>query len=133
MKKLVVSTLLLALALGGLTKSLGAADVAATSADTGPNRLVDGVSVADFQAIQVILLESAAAAKEIAIIDAQMIALRAQRTELNFKAAARDHPELTEKLRIVFEKQRERQTQEHAIAREATRLHKKKEKSRSNP
>ena len=108
-----------------LTAMLTAQEAPAT-AEPAPqprtNQIVDGVSIEDYRAIQRILLEVAAADKDIAIIDAQMSALRAQRAELNFKAAAREHPELADKLKVMLDSLRERQNQEKAVAREAARL-----------
>ncbi len=91
---------------------------------SGKDLLIDGVSVQDFQALQLILLKAAAADKDVLEIDAQIRILRAQRAELSFKAALLAHPEMTEKLKIMWGCERERQKQEVVMTREAARLFK---------
>lgn len=125
MKKTSIRTLLLACAFGGLVQLGRAADAPAKPAAAGGLRLVDGVPVEDFKAIQQVLLQAAAGDKDIAIIDAQLNALRAQRMELTFKAAAREHPELADKLKLMLDHQHERQQQEQTMARAAARQLKK--------
>lgn len=113
--------------LGALfTGSLGEANAEEPVA-VGSDRLVDGVSLADYEQLQLVLLESAAGDREITVLDEQLMALRAQRMELNFKAAIRDHPELAEKLQTVLRFQRERRASEDRLAREAARLQRKKQ------
>lgn len=91
-----------------------------------PTRLVDGVDLASFQSIQSILLEVAADDVEIAAVDKEMEQLREQRAALCYKAAARLHPELADKLKIMEGKQVERLKQEQAVASEAKLAAKKK-------
>lgn len=91
-----------------------------------PTRLVDGVDLLSYQAIQNVLLETAAGESEVTSIDDQMEMLRALRADLCFKAAAKTHPELADKLKIVQDKQHERMLLEKTTARDAKLAAKKK-------
>jgi len=92
-----------------------------------PNRLVDGVDLTSFQTIQSLLLEVAADDKDIALIDEQMEMLRERRADLCFKAAAKAHPELKDKLATMQESQLQRLRLEKTAAR-AAKLEAKKKK-----
>jgi len=92
-----------------------------------PKRLVDGVALDVYQSIQVVLLESAAADKEIAVLDDQMEMLRERRADLCFRAAIKAHPELKEQLMTVQSAQKQRMAVEKTIAREAKNQARRKE------